>query len=54
MGGGGGGVERSPSKKSWGEEVKIKKKHWVRGLSNIEKHVAGGGGSTWQKKHRVW
>ena len=26
MGGGGGGVERSPIKKSWGEGVKIKKK----------------------------
>ena len=50
---GGGGVERSPIKKSWGEGVKIKKNHWARGLSNIEKH--GAGESTWQKKkHRVW
>ena len=48
---GGWGVERSPIKKSWGEGVKIKNKknHWARGLSNIEKHVAGGGrGATWQ------
>ena len=43
-GGGGGGVERSPIKKSWGEGVKIEKNHWARGLSNIEKHGAGGGG----------
>ena len=48
MGGGGGGVERSPIKKSWGEGVKIKKNHWARGLSNIEKYGAGGGGATWQ------
>ena len=41
---GGGGVERSPIKKSWGEGVKIKTNHWARGLSNIEKHGAGGGG----------
>ena len=39
-----GGVERSPIKKSWGEGVKMKKNHWGRGLSNIEKHGAGGGG----------
>ena len=34
--------ECSPIKKSWGERVKIKKNHWARGLSNIEKHGAGG------------
>ena len=27
-----------------------KKKHWVRGLSNIEKHVAGGGGGVYLAK----
>ena len=27
----------------------IKKNHWARGLSNIEKHGAGGG-ATWQKQ----
>ena len=42
--GGGGGGERSPIKKSWGEGVKMKKNQWARGLSNIEKHGAGGGG----------
>ena len=43
--GGGGGVERSPIKKSWGEGgVKIKKNHWARGLSNIKKTWGGGGG----------
>ena len=41
---GGGGLERSPIKKSWGEGVKIKKNHWARGLSIIKKHGAGGGG----------
>ena len=40
-GGGGGGVERSPIKKSWGEGVKIKKNQWARGLSNIKKTWAG-------------
>ena len=34
-------MECSPIKKSWGEGVKIKKNHWARGLSNIEKHGAG-------------
>ena len=49
MGGGGGGT---PFKKSWGEGVKIKKNHWARGLSNIEKYGAGGGGgATWQKNN---
>ena len=44
MGGGGGGNAHL-LKKSWGEGVKIKKNHWARGLSNIEKH---GAGATWQ------
>ena len=38
-GGGGGGVERSPIKKSWGEGVKMKK---IGGLH--EKKIIGGGG----------
>ena len=43
-------MERSPIKKSWGEGVKMKKNHWGRGLSNIEKHGAGGGGGYLAKK----
>ena len=43
-------MERSPLKKSWREGVKIKK-HWARGLSNIEKRGGrGGGGAILQKK----
>ena len=41
---GGGGGDAHLLKKSWGEGVKIKKNHWARGLSNIEKHGGGGGG----------
>ena len=47
----GGGVERSPIKKSWGEGVKMKKNHWARGLSKIKKHGGGGGGAPWQKNN---
>ena len=44
-GGGGGGLERSPIKKSWGEGVKIKK-IIGRGVCQILKNM--GGGATWQ------
>ena len=41
--GGGGGVERSPIKKSWGEGVKIKK-IIGRGVCQILKNMGWGGG----------
>ena len=44
MGGGGGVWNAHLSKNHGGEGVKIKKNHWARGQSNIEKHGAGGGG----------
>ena len=53
MGGGGGGVERSPIKKSWGEGVKIKKKIIGRGVCQILKNM-GRGLPGKKKKHRVW
>ena len=37
-------MERSPIKKIMGRGGQDKKNHWARGLSNIEKHGAGGGG----------
>ena len=49
---GGGGVERSPIKKSWGEGVKIKK-IIGRGVCQILKNKGRGGGLP-GKKHRVW
>ena len=42
---GGGGVERSPIKTTWGEGVKIKK-IIGRGVCQILKNM-GGGGVTW-------
>ena len=47
-------MERSPIKKSWGEGVKIKKNLWARGLSNIEKHVGGGGGGVVKQKRPIY
>ena len=41
MGGGGGVVERTPIKKSWGEGVKMKK----LGVYMKKNHWGGGGGS---------
>ena len=49
MGGGGGGVERSPIKKSWGEGVKIKK-IIGRGVCRILKNMGWGGGGGYLAK----
>ena len=43
MGGGGGGLERTPIKRSWGEGVKIKK-IIGRGVCQILKNMGRGGG----------
>ena len=50
-GGGGGGVERSPIKKSWGEGGQDKKKIIGRGVCQILKNMGRGGGLPGKKNN---